>query len=76
MSTSDLRFVQSYRSRKKGIKEKFFEAEAAFLRPRPRNEQAEAEKCFRDSLFPTEVTEDISNQMWTHFFKDSGKHKN
>ena len=45
-------------------------------RPRPRNEQAEAEKCFRDSLFSTEVTEDISNQMWTHFFKDSGKHKN
>ena len=56
LSTSDLRFVQSYRSRKKGIEEKFFDAEAAFLRPRPRNEQAEAEKCFRDSLFSTEVT--------------------
>ena len=50
------------------------ESRKSFLKPR--NEQAEAEKCFRDSLFSTEVTEEISNQMWTHFFKDSGKHKN
>ena len=25
----------------------------------------------RGSLLSTEVTEEISNQMWTHFFKDS-----
>ena len=28
LSMSDLRFVQSYQNRKKGIEEKFFEAEA------------------------------------------------
>ena len=76
LPTSDLKFVQVIQVGKKGTKEKFFEAEAAFLRPRPINEQAEAEKCFRDSLFLNEVTEDVSNQMWTHFSKDSGKHKN
>ena len=32
------------------------EPRESFLKPRP---QAEAEKCFRDSLFSTEVTEEI-----------------
>ena len=31
LSTSDLRFFQRYRGRKKGIEEKFFEPEATFL---------------------------------------------
>ena len=40
------------------------------MKPRPRNEQAEAEKCFRSSLFSTEVTLEMSNQMWKHFAED------
>jgi len=70
--------VEKRESRKSFLKPRphFWGRGREMNRPRPRNEQAEAEKCFRDSLFSTEVTEDISNQIWTHFFKDSGKHKN
>ena len=41
LSTSDLRFVQVIEVEKKGTEGKFFEAEAAFLRSRPK---AESEK--------------------------------
>ena len=53
LSTTDLRFVQVIKVEKR-------EPRKSFLKPRPRptlkNDQAEAEKCFRGSLFSTEVT--------------------
>ena len=49
LSTSDLSFSQVTSVEKR-------EPRKNFLRPRP---QAEAEKCFRDSLFCTEVTWEI-----------------
>ena len=40
----------------------------------PRNEE-EAEKCFPGSLFSTEVTLEMSNQMWKHFAEDGDMDK-
>ena len=49
LSTSDFSFSQVTNIEKR-------EPRKSFSKPRPRNEQAEVEKCFRGSLFSTEAT--------------------
>ena len=60
MSTSDFSFSQVTEVEKREPRKSFSKPKPDFWgrgrRPRPRNEQAEAEKCFRGSLFSTEVT--------------------
>ena len=60
LSTSDLRFVQVIEVEKREPRKSFLKPRPHFWgrgrRPRPRNDQAEAEKCFWGSLFSTEVT--------------------
>ena len=45
------------------------------MRPRPRNEQAEAEICFQGFLFSTKVTLEMSNEKWKHFAEDGDMDK-
>ena len=68
MSTSDFSVSQVTEVEKR-------EPRKSFSKPRLRNEQAEAEKCFRSSLFSTEVTLEMSNQMWKHFAEDGDMDK-
>ena len=60
LSTSDFSFSQVTEVEKREPRKSFSKPKPDFWgrgrRPRPRNEQAEAEKCFRGSLFSTEVT--------------------
>ena len=60
MSTFDFSFSQVTEVEKREPRKSFSKPKPDFWgrgrRPRPRNEQAEAEKCFRGSLFSTEVT--------------------
>ena len=60
LSTSDFSFSQVTEVEKREMRKSFSKPKPDFWgrgrRPRPRNEQAEAEKCFRGSLFSTEVT--------------------
>ena len=59
LSSSDLSF-----SKVTEVEER--EPRKSFLKPRP---QAEAEKCFRDSLFSIEVTEEILKSDKDTFFQ-------
>ena len=60
LSSSDFSFSQVTEVEKREPRKSFSKPKPDFWgrgrRPRPRNEQAEAEKCFRGSLFSTEVT--------------------
>ena len=53
LSSSDYSFSQVCGVEKKGTEEKFHEAWAAYLRPRP---YAKSDKSYQGSLFSTEVT--------------------
>ena len=63
LSMSDFNFSQVTEVEKREPRKSFLKPKPDFWgrgrRPRPRNEQAEAEKCFRSSLFSTEVTLEI-----------------
>ena len=79
LSSSDLSFSKVTEVEKREPRKSFSKPRPHFCsrgrRPRPRNEQAEAEKCFRGSLFSTEVTLEMSNQMWKHFAEDDDMDK-
>ena len=79
MSTSDFSFSQVTKVEEREPRKSFSKPKPDFWgrgrRPRLRNEQAEAEKCFRSSLFSTEVTwEELKSDVDQISSEESSQH--